>query len=113
MMIGKTEYSIFILQKLQKLESLSSKYEDILRLISKRIRRDLWNIGENDYKEKGEYTEDIFIDFIGHLRRYTIFLGVNLPPFYFEKFVSDVRLESITTEQTFCFYCIDNYTVLY
>ena len=76
-MIGKAEYSIFILQKLQKLESLSSKYEDILRLISKRIRRDLWNTGkndfmlykmldecgkqlENDYKEKGEYTEDIF-----------------------------------------------------
>ncbi len=49
MMIGKTEYSIFILQKLQKLESLSSKYEDILRLISKRIRRDLWNTGENDF----------------------------------------------------------------
>jgi len=82
LMIGKAEYSIFILQKLQKLESLSSKYEDILRLISKRIRRDLWNTGkndfmlykmldecakqlENDYKEKGEYTEDIFIDFIG------------------------------------------------
>ena len=111
MMIGKAEYSIFILQKLQKLESLSSKYEDILRLISKRIRRDLWNTGkndfmlykmldecgkqlENDYKEKGEYTEDIFIDFIGYLRTYTIFLGVNLPPFYFEKFVSDVRLEN-------------------
>ena len=110
-MIGKAEYSIFILQKLQKLESLSSKYEDILRLISKRIRRDLWNTGkndfmlykmldecgkqlENDYKEKGEYTEDIFIDFIGYLRTYTIFLGVNLPPFYFEKFVSDVRLEN-------------------
>ena len=129
MMIGKAEYSIFILQKLQKLESLSSKYEDILRLISKRIRRDLWNAGENDfilykmldecgkqlendYKEKGEYTEDIFIDFIGYLRTYTIFLGVNLPPFYFEKFVSDVRLESIITEQMFYFYCIDNYTVL-
>lgn len=42
MMIGKAEYSIFILQKLQKLESLSAKYEDILRLISKRIRRDLY-----------------------------------------------------------------------
>ena len=48
-MIGKAEYSIFILQKLQKLESLSSKYEDILRLISKRIRRDLWNTGKNDF----------------------------------------------------------------
>ena len=111
MIIGKAEYSIFILQKLQKLESLSSKYEDILRLISKRIRRDLWNIDENDfilykmldeygkqlendYKEKGEYTEDIFIDFIGHLRRYTIFLSVNLSQFYFEKFVLDVRLEN-------------------
>lgn len=45
-MIGKAEYSIFILQKLQKLESLSSKYEDILRLISKRIRRDLWSHGK-------------------------------------------------------------------
>ena len=49
MMIGKAEYSIFILQKLQKLESLSSKNEDILRLISKRIRRDLWNTGKNDF----------------------------------------------------------------
>jgi len=39
LMIGKTEYSIFILQKLQKLESLSSKYEDILRLISKRMKK--------------------------------------------------------------------------
>ena len=65
-MIGKTEYSIFILQKLQKLESLSSKYEDILRLISKRIRRDLWNTGENDfmlYKMADRVFENIFVHY--------------------------------------------------
>ena len=44
MMIGKAEYSIFILQKLQKLESLSSKYEDILRFIMAQLSRQKFDI---------------------------------------------------------------------
>lgn len=102
---------MLILDELQKLENLSSEYEPILMLISNRIRRDLWQSGNNDailykmlsecrkqldidYKYTGKYTEDMFIDYIMNFKPYSVFLGVNLQPYYFEKFVSDVRLEN-------------------
>ena len=37
-----------ILMELQKLESLSPEYKTVLRLISKRLRNDLWMYGKND-----------------------------------------------------------------
>lgn len=102
---------MLILDELQKLENLSSEYEPVLMLISKRIRRDLWQSGNNDailykmlsecrkqfdidYKYIGKYTEDMFIDYIMSIKQYSVFLGVHIQPYYFEKFVSDVRLEN-------------------
>lgn len=99
---------MLILGELQRLEELSSEYEPILILISKRIRRDLWQSGNNDamlykmlkrcreqldidYKDTGKYTEEMFIDYIMNFKPYSVFLGVNLQPYYFEKFVSDYR----------------------
>lgn len=83
----------------------------ILILISKRIRRDLWQCGKNDvmlykmlnecgkqldmaYKGTAQYKEQDFTDYILSLKPYSLFLGVHLQPYYFEKFVSDVRLEN-------------------
>lgn len=111
MLVNKENYNMLILDELQKLENLSSEYEPILMLISKRIRRDLWQSGNNDailykmlsgcrkqldidYKYIGKYTEDMFIDYIMSIKRYSVFLGVHIQPYYFEKFVSDVRLEN-------------------
>ena len=111
MLVNKENYNMLILDELQKLENLSSEYEPILMLISNRIRRDLWQSGNNDailykmlsecrkqldidYKYTGKYTEDMFIDYIMNFKPYSVFLGVNLQPYYFEKFVSDVRLEN-------------------
>ena len=48
MLVNKENYNMLILDELQKLENLSSEYEPILMLISKRIRRDLWQSGNND-----------------------------------------------------------------
>ena len=48
MLVNKENYNMLILDELQKLENLSSEYELILMLISKRIRRDLWQSGNND-----------------------------------------------------------------
>lgn len=47
-----------------------------------------------DYKYIGKYTEDMFIDYIMSIKQYSVFLGVHIQPYYFEKFVSDVRLEN-------------------
>lgn len=111
MLVNKENYNMLILDELQKLENLSSEYELILMLISKRIRRDLWQSGNNDailykmlsecrkqfdvdYKYIGKYTEDMFIDYIMSIKQYSVFLGVHIQPYYFEKFVSDVRLEN-------------------
>ena len=111
MLVNKENYNMLILDELQKLENLSSEYEPILMLISKRIRRDLWQSGNNDailykmlsecrkqfdidYKYIGKYTEDMFIDYIMSIKQYSVFLGVHIQPYYFEKFVSDVRLEN-------------------
>ena len=111
MLVNKENYNMLILDELQKLENLSSEYEPVLMLISKRIRRDLWQSGNNDailykmlsecrkqfdidYKYIGKYTEDMFIDYIMSIKQYSVFLGVHIQPYYFEKFVSDVRLEN-------------------
>lgn len=102
---------MLILDELQRLEDLSSEYKAILILISKRIRRDLWQCGKNDvmlykmlnecgkqldmaYKGPDQYMEQDFTDYILSLKPYSLFLGVHLQPYYFEKFVSDVRLEN-------------------
>ena len=102
---------MLILGELQRLEDLSSEYKAILILISKRIRRDLWQRGKNDvmlykmlnecgkqldmaYKGTNQYMEQDFTDYILSLKPYSLFLGVHLQPYYFEKFVSDVRLEN-------------------
>lgn len=102
---------MLILGELQRLEDLSSEYKAILILISKRIRRDLWQCGKNDvmlykmlnecgkqldmaYKGPDQYMEQDFTDYILSLKPYSLFLGVHLQPYYFEKFVSDVRLEN-------------------
>lgn len=111
MLGNKANYNMLILGELQRLEELSSEYEPILMLISKRIRRDLWQSGNNDailykmlyecreqldidYKDTGKYTEEMFIDYIMSIKQYSVFLGVHFQPYYFEKFVSDVRLEN-------------------
>lgn len=52
MLVNKENYNMLILDELQKLENLSSEYEPILMLISKRIRRDLWQSGNNDAIER-------------------------------------------------------------
>lgn len=102
---------MLILGELQRLEDLSSEYKAILILISKRNRRDLWQCGKNDvmlykmlnecgkqldmaYKGPDQYMEQDFTDYILSLKPYSLFLGVHLQPYYFEKFVSDVRLEN-------------------
>lgn len=102
---------MLILGELQRLEDLSSEYKAILILISKRIRRDLWQCGKNDvmlykmlnecgkqldmaYKGPDQYMEQDFTDYILSLKPYSLFLGVHLQPYYFEKFVSDVRLQN-------------------
>lgn len=102
---------MLILGELQRLEDLSSEYKAILILISKRIRRDLWQCGKNDvmlykmlnecgkqldmaYKGPDQYMEQDFTDYILSLKSYSLFLGVHLQPYYFEKFISDVRLEN-------------------
>ena len=102
---------MLILDELQRLEDLSSEDKAILVLISKRIRRDLWQCGKNDemlhkmlnecgkqldiaYKGTDQYMEQDFTDYILSLKPYSLFLGVHLQPYYFEKFVSDVRLEN-------------------
>ena len=48
MLIKSVNYNMLILGELQRLEDLSSEYKAILILISKRIRRDLWQCGKND-----------------------------------------------------------------
>ena len=111
MLIKNMNYNMLILGELQRLEDLSSEYKAILILISKRIRRDLWQCGKNDvmlykmlnecgkqldmaYKGTAQYKEQDFTDYILSLKPYSLFLGVHLQPYYFEKFVSDVRLEN-------------------
>ena len=37
------DYSYYMLNELQRLESLSGEYYEELRLLSKRIRKDFWN----------------------------------------------------------------------
>ncbi len=111
LLTNNVNYNMLILDELQRLENLSSEYKAILILISKRIRRDLWQWGKNDvmlykmlnecgkqldmaYKDTGQYMEQDFTDYILSLRPYYFLLGVHLQPHYFEKFVSDVRLEN-------------------
>ena len=101
-----------ILMELQKLESLSPEYKTVLRLISKRLRNDLWMYGKNDiviYEmlctcgkqlqndcmvEGGKYTEELLTDYVWYIKAYSNILGVALQPHYFDKFVSDIRLEN-------------------
>ena len=82
---------MLILGELQRLEDLSSEYKAILILISKRIRRDLWQCGKNDvmlykmlnecgkqldmaYKGPDQYMEQDFTDYILSLKSYSLFV---------------------------------------
>lgn len=44
------DYSLIMLEELQKLENLSEDYKGELKFLSKKIRKDFWNTGYNTEK---------------------------------------------------------------
>lgn len=104
------DYSIYMLEELQKLERLSEEYRGELRFLSKKIRKDFWN--EDNAKELAAllhtinltYTAmlrvaDFFdlscvIEYVKLLGKYCFFICPYLDSDYYNKLIDDIQMEN-------------------
>lgn len=104
------DYSILMLEELQKLEQLSADYKSELRLLSKRIRKDFWR----DYNTKKlayllnkitsayqmifgiiDYFDiNCIFEYIDLLAKYCIVMCPHLNGEYYHKLREDIQLEN-------------------
>ncbi|MDQ2088046.1 hypothetical protein RBH29_16585 [Herbivorax sp. ANBcel31] len=109
-----TDMDMQMLIELDKLEKLSVIYSHEMRYISKRIRRDIWILGENSRKlafflnkitkefefikdnngTDNSFTLNTVIEYVGELSKYGIFYNYKLGIRYFKELINDIQLES-------------------
>lgn len=98
-----------IILELDKLETFSPKYKNELRLLSKKIRKDLW--GNNDvallkllliankamekkYPDRRDCTFELLEDYIEAIKMLGISLVPKLPLDYYERLADEIQLEN-------------------
>lgn len=100
--------SFSMLHELERLENLSEEYTEALRLLSKRIRRDLWTdkteaklaiILEklNDRYEivaKYDFDLEYIIQYIKLLAKYVVFIKPELKAEYYNELIDDIQIEN-------------------
>lgn len=105
------DYSFLMLEELQKLEQLSDEYSGELRFLSKKIRKDLWNVDYNTEKLAkllqimNRTYEMIFgyidyfdlsciIEYVKLLAKYCYIICPNLNAQYYNQLIDDIQMES-------------------
>lgn len=104
------DYSIKMLEELQRLENLSVEYKGELRYLSKKIRKDFW-IDNNteklssllmrlnivfDWMTKytGYFELSSIIQYIKYLNKYGIFVYPHLDGVYFNELINEIQMEN-------------------
>lgn len=104
------DYSDRVLFELERLENFCDRYKTELRVLSKRIRRDIWKDGndyvlagilkslndslEAQYPDRTACTVDTVLDYTHTLGKYNIFINPKLDAGYYEKLIDDILLEN-------------------
>ena len=104
------DYSDRVLFELERLENFCDRYKTELRVLSKRIRRDIWKDGndyvlagilkslndslEAQYPDRTACTVDTVLDYTHTLGKYNIFITPKLDAGYYEKLIDDILLEN-------------------
>lgn len=121
-------YSIMVLEELQKLENMCEEYTGELKFLSKKIRKDVWICGKNDailskmlktfnlvfecmYDITDIFNLNTVIEYTLCLSKYGIFINPNLGPAYYHKLIDDIQMESarlIIEEQWHDIYAAQN-----
>ena len=103
--------NIEVLDELQKLENMCGEYSGELKFLSKKIRRDIWISGKNDYilskmlktfnvvfecmyNITGEFSLGTIIEYVLCLSKYGIFINSALNATYYQKLIDDIQMES-------------------
>lgn len=104
------DYTIKMLEELQKLENLSVEYKGELRYLSKKTRKDIW-IDNNTKKLSGllmrlnvvfdwmtKYTGyfelSIIIQYVKYLSKYSVFVCPHLDEVYFNELINEIQMEN-------------------
>lgn len=104
------DYSIYMLEELEKLEKMSEEYRGELRFLSKKIRKDFWNENNTEKLAKLLHTinmtyiamlavTDFFdlssiIEYVKLLGKYCFFICPNLDADYYNKLIDDIQMEN-------------------
>lgn len=105
----KDDYQVLL--ELDALEKLSDEYSYEMHYLSKRIRRDIWEIGTNSKKlsfflskfnavflcidsiiDEGFFSLYTIMEYIRCLSKYSVFYNNKLSAEYFEELINDVQL---------------------
>lgn len=104
------DYSIFMLDELQRLENLSEEYCNELRFLSKKIRGDFWNKDNEEKLAKlikvindtyeiifgcGNYFDlSCIIEYVKLLAKYCFVICPDLSVEYYNKLIDDIQIEN-------------------
>lgn len=104
------DYSIIMLEELQRLENLSKEYSEELRLLSKRIRKDFWK--EHTERQLALLLKEInsvyemfckyikffdlscIIEYVRLLAKCCFIICPNLDADYYNKLIDDIQMEN-------------------
>lgn len=104
------DYSIMMLNELQRLENLSEEYRDELFFLSKKIRKDFWNrqneeklaklmkIINNIYESIFNYISyfdlSCIIEYVKLLAKYCVIICPKLDVNYYNKLIDEIQMEN-------------------
>lgn len=104
------DYSIIMLEELQRLENLSDEYAEVLRLLSKKIRKDFWKTHNTEklakllrvindtYEMMFQYINyfdlSCIIEYVKILAKYCFFICPDLEAGYYNQLIDDLQMES-------------------
>lgn len=104
------DYSIKILEELQRLENLSVEYKGELRYLSKKIRKDFWIDSNTEKlfsllmrlnivfdwmtKHTGYFDLSSIIQYVKYLSKYGVFVYPHLDGTYFNELINEIQMEN-------------------
>lgn len=110
LILNEKNYSIYVLEELYKIENFSNEYKSELRLLSKKIRKDMWKDGNDEvlyimlrsinkvykwvYIDYNLFDLGVIIQYVIHLKKYKEYLNIKLDNLYYEKLIDDIRIEN-------------------
>ena len=105
------DYSLIMLEELQKLENLSEDYKGELKFLSKKIRKDFWNTDYNTEKLAkllhiingtyemvfnyiGYFELSCIIEYVKLLAKYCCVICPDLNADYYNQLIDDIHMEN-------------------